>query len=116
MKTTTITAISKMIASGDIPKEIYDKYLSKTKLGFCTEEKVEEIIIKEATQDDKKIMQILKEKKVDLEQIRQYILWKEKFEKISINKLCLTYNRGKKKNRQLTEEEAKLIVEWIKEV
>ena len=46
----TITAISKMIASGDIPKEIYDKYLSKTKLGFCSAEKVEEIITKEATQ------------------------------------------------------------------
>ena len=49
----TIKAIAKMIASGEIPKEIYDKYLSKTKLGFCSADKVEEIIIKESKKADR---------------------------------------------------------------
>ena len=48
----TIKAIANMIASGEIPKEIYDKYLSKTKLGFCSADKVEEIIIKEANKGE----------------------------------------------------------------
>ena len=29
-----IECISKMIASGDIPNEVYDKYLSKCPIGF----------------------------------------------------------------------------------
>ena len=33
-KEDTIKQICKMISSGDIPKEVYDKYLSKTSLGF----------------------------------------------------------------------------------
>lgn len=33
-KEDTLKQICKMISSGDIPKEVYDKYLSKTSLGF----------------------------------------------------------------------------------
>ncbi len=33
-----IECISKMIASGDIPNEVYDKYLSKCPIGFMNED------------------------------------------------------------------------------
>ncbi len=33
-KEKTLKQICKMISSGDIPKQIYDKYLSSTPIGF----------------------------------------------------------------------------------
>lgn len=33
-KEETLKQICKMISSGDIPKQIYDKYLSRTSIGF----------------------------------------------------------------------------------
>ncbi len=132
METKTITAISKMIASGEIPSEVYDKYLSKTKLGFCTEEKVEETIIKEATQDDKKILQILKEKKVNISNIsygiengksindlmddnRFFCKLKlfELDENATESEQLEFHNKIEKMN--LTKEEMTLIIEWLKE-
>ncbi len=37
--------ICKMISSGEIPKEVYDKYLSETRIGFMSEEDLEEFLI-----------------------------------------------------------------------
>ena len=36
-KEETIKKIAKMIASGEIPKEVYDKYLSECPIGFMSE-------------------------------------------------------------------------------
>lgn len=36
-KEDTLKQICKMIASGEIPDEVYDKYLSKTPIGFMNE-------------------------------------------------------------------------------
>lgn len=36
-KKEVIKCIAKMISSGDIPKDIYDKYLSKCPIGFMSE-------------------------------------------------------------------------------
>lgn len=36
-KKDTLKQICKMIASGEIPNEVYDKYLSKTPIGFMNE-------------------------------------------------------------------------------
>lgn len=36
-KEDTLKQICKMIASGEIPDEVYDKYLSKTSIGFMNE-------------------------------------------------------------------------------
>lgn len=33
----TLKQICKMISSGEIPKKVYDKYLSKTQVGFMNE-------------------------------------------------------------------------------
>lgn len=39
-KEDTLKQICKMISSGDIPKVVYDKYLSKTQLGFMNYEEL----------------------------------------------------------------------------
>lgn len=39
-KEDTIKQIAKMIASGDLPKDIYDKYLSMCPIGFMTEKEL----------------------------------------------------------------------------
>lgn len=39
-KEDTLKQICKMISSGDIPKVVYDKYLSKTPLGFMNYEEL----------------------------------------------------------------------------
>lgn len=41
-----LRCISKMIASGEIPNEVYDKYLSKCPIGFMNEEDVFEFLTK----------------------------------------------------------------------
>ena len=43
----TIKQIAKMISSGDIPKTIYDKYLSKAPIGFMNCEELENFLLKE---------------------------------------------------------------------
>lgn len=40
MKEEVLKQICKMIASGEIPKEVYDKYLSKCPIGFMKEEEL----------------------------------------------------------------------------
>lgn len=39
-KEDTIKQIAKMIASGEIPKQVYDKYLSKCPVGFMNEKEL----------------------------------------------------------------------------
>ena len=54
-----IKCISKMIASGDIPNEVYDKYLSDCPIGFMNEEKLFEYLTKgeiHLTEEDEKAL------------------------------------------------------------
>ena len=41
----TLKQICKMISSGDIPKVVYDKYLSKTQLGFMNYEELYDFLM-----------------------------------------------------------------------
>lgn len=40
-----LTCIAKMISSGEIPKDVYDKYLSKCPIGFMNETELTEYLI-----------------------------------------------------------------------
>ena len=42
-----IDNICEMIASGEIPNEVYDKYLANTKIGFMRAFEVKEFLLKE---------------------------------------------------------------------
>lgn len=44
-KEETLKQICKMISSGEIPDEVYDKYLSKTQLGFMNYEELYDFLM-----------------------------------------------------------------------
>lgn len=58
-----IKQIAKMISSGDIPKTIYNKYLSKAPIGFMNCEELENFLLKEEL---KKQLEVGKEQYNDL--------------------------------------------------
>ena len=48
----TLHIICRMIASGDIPKDIYQKWLSKTPIGFMTPLEIYSELMKEQLKDE----------------------------------------------------------------
>ena len=47
MKNEVLLKICDMIASGEIPKEVYNKYLGDTPIGFMRKYEIEKFLIKE---------------------------------------------------------------------
>lgn len=76
----TIKQIAKMISSGDLPKTIYDKYLSKAPIGFMNCEELENFLLKENEELKKKLKE--KEEWIKLlsmfkNQQKEFINWLE---------------------------------------
>lgn len=63
-KEDTLKQICKMISSGDIPKGVYDKYLSKTPLGFMNYEELYDFL-NEQNQKYKEVIEKIKTRYID---------------------------------------------------
>lgn len=102
-KEKTLKQICKMISSGDIPKEIYDKYLSDTPIGFMNSNDLFEYLEnqelkKQLEEADRKLFFTkneldMRQKSIDnkLTQQKEFIKYLEdeiKEEKDNLEKLC----------------------------
>ena len=70
-KEDTLKQICKMISSGDIPKGVYDKYLSKTQLGFMNYEELYDFLNEQNKKYKEVINKVINDIDLVIELIKQ---------------------------------------------
>jgi hypothetical protein len=72
-KEDTLKQICKMISSGDIPKVVYDKYLSKTQLGFMNYEELYDFLMNKTKKYEEVIDKIQKHCEIEINASNYYL-------------------------------------------